>query len=54
VGMVGLLRLIAGMEYLNAATERVVRPTSRCYIEADTDAEIVDTLLRGLAKERVG
>jgi hypothetical protein len=53
VGMFGVLRLIAGMDYVNDHLQQAVRPSTRCYIEGDTEAEIAETLLRGLAKERV-
>ena len=49
--VVGLLCLLGRMDYEGEALQRAVRPVSRCYIEGDTEAEIVETLLRGLAKE---
>lgn len=48
-----LLCILAAAERDNEALRAAVRPASRCYIEGDTEAEIAETLLRGLAKERV-
>lgn len=51
VAMGCLLCIMAAAERDVDALQRAVRPASRCYIEGDSEAEIAETLLRGLAKE---
>lgn len=52
-----LLCILGAAERDNEALRRAVassvraRGVRRCYIEGDTEAEIAETLLRGLAKE---
>ena len=53
VAMGCLLCILGVAERDVEALQRAVRPASRCYIEGDSEAEIVDTLLRGLDRERV-
>jgi len=48
-----LLHLKYEVRRTRDALRSAVRPARRCYIEGDTEAEIAETLLRGLDRERV-